>query len=69
MNIDEVIKELGDLKVEDIVQNYSKDQLKSFYVDLYGIEPRGVLNKSELAYRCWNFIADEKRTKDLFKNL
>lgn len=69
MDANEVIEELENLSVEEMTSKYTKNQLKSFYKVLFGIEPRSVSNKTDLAYKCWNYIADDKRTKDLCKIL
>lgn len=65
----EVIKELEVLSVEEMISRYTKNQLQSFFKYLYGIEPRSAYKKDDLAYKCWSFIADDKRTKDLCKIL
>lgn len=69
MSSDEVYNELNGSTVEEIVSNYTKSQLKSFYRVLFDIEPSSSANKTDLAYACWNFISDDKRTRDLCKNL
>lgn len=61
--------ELGDSTVEEIVLKYTKRQLQSFYRILFEIESNSSTSKTDLAYACWNFIADDKRTRDLCKNL
>lgn len=70
MNVDKVMKELECLSIEDMTLKYTKSQLKDFYKVLFGgLEPRSSSSKTDLAYACWNFIANDKRTKDLCKNL
>lgn len=69
MSLNEVYSELNDFTIEEIVSNYTKSQLQSFYKALFEIEPSSTANKTDLAYACWNFIADDKRTRDLCKNL
>lgn len=69
MSLSEVYNELGDSTVEEIVSKYTKRQLQSFYRILFEIEPMNSSSKIDLAYACWNFIADDKRTRDLCKNL
>lgn len=69
MSLSEVYNELGDSTVEEIVSKYTKRQLQSFYRILFEIEPMNSSSKTDLAYACWNFIADDKRTRDLCKNL
>lgn len=69
MNVNDVIEELKDLGVDEMTTKYSKSQLQYFFRALYDIEPRSVYTKADLAYKCWSFIADDKRTKDLCKIL
>lgn len=69
MSLSEVYNELGDSTVEEIVSKYTKRQLQSFYRILFEIEPNSSASKTDLAYACWNFIADDKRIRDLCKNL
>lgn len=65
-----IVVELTDLTPNEIASKYTKCQLQSFYRILYnGLEPRSCYNKSDLAHKLWDFIADNKRTVDLFKNL
>lgn len=68
MSIETVIA-LSNLSADEIASRYNKNQLTSFYIDLYGLEPRSTYRKIDLAYACWQFIADSERTKDLCKLL
>lgn len=69
MNRDDVYNELNGLSIEELVAKYSKGQLQSFYKVLFDIQPMNSSSKIDLAYACWNFIADDKHTRDLCKNL
>lgn len=69
MSSNEVYNKLSDSTVEELISKYTKSQLQSFYRVLFEIEPSSSTNKTDLAYACWNFIADDKRTRDLCKNL
>lgn len=69
MSYEDVIDEIGNLSVNELVQKYSKSELINFYKSLFGIESRCSFTKSDLAYHCWNYIADDKRTRDLCKIL
>lgn len=54
----------------ELAHNLKKSQLEDCFKALYGIEPVGhQKTKNNLAYACWNFVADMNRTADLFKNL
>lgn len=70
VNADKITKELNGLTPDEIASKYTKSQLQFLFRTLYcGLEPRGSYNKLDLANKLWDFIADDKRTKDLFKNL
>lgn len=70
MDSDEIMKELNGLTPHEIASKYTKSQLQSLFRTLYsGLEPRGSYSKLDLANKLWDFISDDKRTRDLFKNL
>lgn len=69
MSRDDVYNELNGLSVDELVTKYSKGQLQSFYKVLFDIQSMNSSSKIDLAYACWNFIADDKRTRDLCKDL
>lgn len=69
MTSDEAVIKLKGLSVDEIVHSHSKKDLVSLYKAMFGIEPRGVYKKEDLAYKCWSFIADAERTRDLCKLL
>ena len=68
MNTNDVMKELSGLSVEEMTSRYTKSRLQFFFRALYGIKPREC-TKADLAYKCWYFIEDYKRTEDLCKIL
>ena len=69
MDKDELKVCLSNLSIEEMTSRYTKSQLQSFYKILFDIAPASSANKDRLAYALWNFIEDEKRTKDLCKIL
>lgn len=69
MTSNEAVESIRGLSVDEIVHRHSKKDLISLYKAMFGIEPRGVYKKEDLAYKCWSFIVDAERTRDLCKLL